>query len=315
MRKVVYVTGCLGFIGSHITRLLLKKGWFVRGVDKESYASNLDLLNEFINYPTFYYEKKDINDIKFLYDCDYIINTAAETHVDNSISNNDVFIKSNICGVHNLLELIRASRKERMPILIHFSTDEVYGDIEVGSHTEGCLLKPSNPYSASKAAADQLVLAWNRTYGIPYIIVRPTNNYGCGQYVEKLIPKSIKYLQLGRKIPLHNKGNPKRIWLHVEDTAEAIGTIIESGVVNSIFNIPGNQELKNIEVVGKIISTFHGNNNSVEDYVDFGYDREGQDVRYSIEGSKLFSLGWVPRRKFDDEITKIVEYSKDRFIW
>lgn len=315
MKKVVYITGCLGFIGSHITRDCLKNGWFVRGIDKQSYAANINLLKEFNQYPNFVYENKDINDIQFLHDCDYIINTAAETHVDNSISRNDVFIKSNVCGTHNLLELIRVTKKEKMPVLIHFSTDEVYGDIELGSHTEDCLLKPSNPYSASKAAADQLVLAWNRTYGIPYVIVRPTNNYGNGQYIEKLIPKSIKYLQLGRKIPLHNKGNPKRTWLHVEDTSNAVICIINSGIVNSIFNIPGKEELKNIEVVEKIIKVFHGRVSSVEDFIDLNYDRKGQDVRYSIDGSKLKSIGWETNKIFEDEIIKIVENSKNIFVW
>lgn len=315
MKKIVYVTGCLGFIGSHVTRLCLKAGWFVRGIDKQSYAANIDYLKEFNQYNNFIYENKDINDIQFLYDCDYIINTAAETHVDNSISRNDVFIKSNICGTHNLLELIRVTKKEKMPTLIHFSTDEVYGDIETGSHTENCLLKPSNPYSASKAAADQLVLAWNRTYGVPYIIVRPTNNYGAGQYIEKLIPKTIKYLQLGRKIPLHNNGNPKRTWLHVEDTANAIIHIIKSGVINSIFNIPGNEELKNIEVVEKIIKIFNGRNSVIKDFINFDYNRVGQDVRYSIDGSKLKSLGWNTNKIFDQEIISIVNNSREDFKW
>lgn len=315
MKRIVYVTGCLGFIGSHVTRLCLNKGWFVRGIDKQSYAANVELLKEFNKFPNFSYENKDINDIIFLYDCDYIINTAAETHVDNSISRNDVFIKSNICGVHNLLELIRVTKKEKLPVLIHFSTDEVYGDLEYGSHTEECLLKPSNPYSASKAAADQLVLAWNRTYGIPYIIVRPTNNYGVGQYIEKLIPKSIKYLQLGRKIPLHNNGTPKRTWLHVEDTANGVIHIIESGVTNCIFNIPGNEELRNIDVVEKIVKIFHGSQCLVEDFVNLNYNREGQDIRYSIDGSKLKSLGWDTYKIFDKEIINIVNSSKEIFRW
>lgn len=315
MLKIVYVTGCLGFIGSHITRSCLNKGWYVRGIDNQSYAANINLLKEFSQYKNFIYENKDINDLNFLYDCDYIINTAAETHVDNSISKNDVFIRSNICGVHNLLELIRSTKKERIPTLIHFSTDEVYGDIEIGSHTEDCLLKPSNPYSASKAAADQLILAWNRTYKIPYIIVRPTNNYGEGQYIEKLIPKSIKYLQLGRKIPLHNNGNPKRTWLHVEDTTEAVMAIINSNLVNTIFNIPGREELKNIEVVEKIIKSYFGNNVNLNDYIDFSYDRVGQDVRYSIDGTKINSIGWCNNKVFDKEIQTIVYNSGGNFKW
>ena len=170
--KVVYVTGCLGFIGSYVTRKCLEKGWYVRGIDKITYAANTDALEEFFIYKNFVFEEKDINEIDFLYDCDFIINTAAETHVGNSIVQSDEFIHSNISGVHHLLELIKNFRQEGKdkPTLIHFSTDEVYGDIENGAHVETDLLKPSNPYSATKAAADQLVLAWGRTYNLPYII-------------------------------------------------------------------------------------------------------------------------------------------------
>jgi dTDP-glucose 4,6-dehydratase len=239
MTKVVYVTGCLGFIGSYVTRTCLNKGWYVKGVDKGTYASNKGLLTEFKKYKNFSFVNCDINDLNFLYDCDYIINTAAETHVGNSIANSDEFVSSNINGVHNLLELIKNHRGEHSskPILLHFSTDEVYGDIEEGEHIETDLLKPSNPYSATKAAADMLVTAWGRTYNLPYIIVRPTNNYGMGQYVEKLIPKACKHLKLTKKIPLHNGCTPIRTWLHAQDTANAIITIIESGVQNEIFNI------------------------------------------------------------------------------
>ena len=196
--KIVYVTGCLGFIGSYVTRLCLQKGWYVKGVDKITYAANKDLLDEFNKNPNFSFVHCDINDLKFLYDCDYIINTAAETHVGNSISNSDDFIHSNINGVHNILNLIKNYRQEsnKKPTLLHFSTDEVYGDISNGIHIETDILKPSNPYSATKAAADMLVLAWARTYSTNYVIVRPTNNYGIGQYVEKLIPKTCKYLNL-----------------------------------------------------------------------------------------------------------------------
>lgn len=317
MKKVVYVTGCLGFIGSYITRACLNEGWFVRGVDKETYAANKNLLKEFEQYSNFIYENKDINDLQFLYDCDYIINTAAETHVDNSIANNTEFIKSNVNGVHNLLELLRKNRTERVPVLLHFSTDEVYGDIEEGTHSEKSLLKPSNPYSASKAAADQLILAWSRTYKIPYVIVRPTNNYGINQYTEKLIPKSIKYLLLNRKIPLHNKGTPKRMWLHVEDTASAVITIIKSGVKYDIFNISGNQELQNIEVVKEIIKCYFNNDRAYfeDDHIDFSYNRAGMDCRYSVDDSKIKKLGWTSKKDFFVEIQNIVNSEIKQFRW
>jgi dTDP-glucose 4,6-dehydratase len=313
--KVVYITGCLGFIGSHVTRLCLNQGWYVRGIDKCTYAANLNLLTEFHEYDNFEFENEDINDIKFLYECDYVINTAAETHVGNSISNSDVFVKSNIDGVHNLLNLIKNYRHEssKLPTLLHFSTDEVYGDIEEGAHTETDLLKPSNPYSATKAAADMLVLAWGRTYNLPYVIVRPTNNYGEGQYVEKLIPKTCKYLKLDKKVPLHNNGTPIRNWLHAHDTARAIITIINKGVKNEIYNIAGGFEQSNYDTVAKVIKVYNGGD--IENYLDLTYSRIGQDVRYALDDSKLKALGWRPVVSFDDTLPLIVEYYKNRFIW
>ena len=311
--RIVYVTGCLGFIGVHITRHCLDLGWYVIGVDKMTYASNETFLTEFKNYPNFKFIKSDINDLEMIYDCDYIINTAAETHVDNSIERSDHFVHSNIEGVHHILKLINQKQKHRIPVLLHFSTDEVYGDILEGSHTETDLLKPSNPYSATKAAADMLVLAWSRTYGLPYVILRPTNNYGIGQYVEKLIPKSVKYLSVGRKIDLHNKGTPVRTWLHAEDTARAVITIIESGVTNEIFNISGNYEEKNIEVVKKIIKLVNGDT-EIEKYLT-DMIRPGQDLRYSIDDTKLKSLGWSANANFDAELEKVVRYYQNNFIW
>lgn len=313
--KVVYVTGCLGFIGSYVTRTCLEKGWYVKGVDKMTYAANKDLLDEFKQYPNFSFVHCDINDLKFLYDCDYVINTAAETHVGNSIANSDEFVHSNINGVHHLLELIKNHRGEssEKPTLLHFSTDEVYGDIDNGAHTETDILKPSNPYSATKAAADMLVLAWARTYNLPYIIVRPTNNYGIGQYVEKLIPKACKYLKLGRKIPLHNNGTPVRNWLHAQDTANAVITIIEANVQNEIYNICGGFEQTNLDVIKKLL-TFN-NINDIENYVDFTYSRPGQDVRYALDDSKLRELGWEPNKIFNNELHSIINYYKNIFIW
>jgi dTDP-glucose 4,6-dehydratase len=160
-----------------------------------------------------------------------------------------------------------------------------------------------------------LVLAWHRTYNIPYIIVRPTNNYGIGQYVEKLIPKVCKFLHLGRKIPLHNNGTPIRNWLHAEDTANAIIKIIESGVQNEVYNICGGFEQTNLETVKKILSVSNLDTTSLDSYVDFSCNRPGQDVRYALDDTKLRSLGWEPVKKFDEELTGIVEYYKDKFLW
>ena len=316
MKKIVYVTGCLGFIGVHVTRECLAQGWYVIGVDKCTYASNVNFLDEFNKYDTFKFIQQDINDLDGLLDCDYVINTAAETHVDNSIMSSDVFLRSNINGVHRLLELIKQQPKHKQPVLLHFSTDEVYGDIEVGAHTEKDLLKPSNPYSASKAAADMLVLAWARTYGIKYVIVRPTNNYGVGQYVEKLIPKSIKYLTLNKKIDLHDRGEPRRTWLHADDTANAVITIVKANVTNEIYNISGNAEMPNREVIKKILSVYNSNDATDywEDYI-VDSQRVGQDVRYAIDDSKLKGLGWLPKADFDKELEYVVKYYIKNFVW
>lgn len=322
MNKIVYITGCLGFIGSYITKTCLEKGWYVIGVDKVTYAANYNNLTEFEKYGDhFKFILADINNLTSLYDCDYVINTAAETHVDNSIISSNEFLHSNINGVQHLLELIRQKDRFRMPTLLHLSTDETYGDICEGSHTETDLLKPSNPYSATKAAADMLITAWGRTFKVPYIIVRPTNNYGVGQYVEKLIPKTCKLLQLGKKIPLHNNGTPRRIWLHAKDTAEAITTIIESndeGHCNAqIYNISGNIELSNIAIVEKIWKQLIPNSDTLDlkDFCDFTYSRDGQDVRYSLDDTKLRKLGWSNKCELDKELVNVVEYYRNNFIW
>lgn len=303
-------------MGSHVTRELLSLGWYVIGVDKCTYASNENFLQEFNQYKTFKFVRADINELGQLRDCDYVINMAAETHVDNSIMSSGVFLHSNVNGVHHLLELIKQQPKHKQPVLLHFSTDEVYGDIETGAHTEQDLLRPSNPYSASKAAADMLITAWSRTYGIRYVIVRPTNNYGTGQYVEKLIPKTIKYLSLDKKIDLHDRGEPRRTWLHAKDTATAVVTIVNAGVTNEIYNISGNAEMPNREVIKKILRLYvneHASDNW-EDYV-FESQRQGQDIRYAINDSKLKALGWQPQADFDTALQEIVKYYTENFVW
>jgi dTDP-glucose 4,6-dehydratase len=314
MKRVVYVTGCLGLIGFHVAKACLEKGYYVRGVDKRTYAANEHLLYQLIDHENFTFEEKDINDIDRLYECDYVINTAAETHVDNSITSSEVFLRSNINGVWHLLELIKQAKHK--PTLLHFSTDEVYGDLVDGFHAETDLLKPSNPYSATKAAADQLILAWARTFDVPYVIVRPTNNYGIGQYTEKFIPHSIKYLSLGRPVPLHDAGVPKRTWLHASDTADAIITLVEAGVQNEIFNIAGEYEEQNIVVAKKIIDMFFEHKvTNYDQYLDTSIRRQGQDVRYAIDDAKIKALGWKPRADFDTELRKIVDYYSTNFIW
>jgi dTDP-glucose 4,6-dehydratase len=315
--KLVVITGCLGLIGSHVTKRCLEEDWQVLGIDKCSYAANKSLIKEFEKNKNFSFIKKDIAALEYLPDCDYVINLAAESHVGNSIVNSDDFLHSNINGVKNLLDLIRNKQKNvfNQPVLLHFSTDEVYGDIIRGEHLETDNLNPSNPYSASKAAADMLINAWARTYDINYIIVRPTNNYGINQYPEKLIPISVKALQLGKKIKLHNKGEPIRNWLHAEDTAEAIITIIKSNKINEIYNISGNLEQKNKITVQKIINAYFDEEVPLENFVDLSHCREGQDVRYSLNDDKLKLLGWKPTKNFDKEIKTIVSFYKNNFRW
>ena len=292
-------------------------GWQVYGIDSVTYAANKNLIYEFGEYDNFTFVKEDIANLDYLPDCDYVINVAAESHVGNSIVDSNDFIHTNVLGVKNLLDLIRRKQNNvsEQPIFLHFSTDEVYGDIESGSHVETDILKPSNPYSASKASSDMLIFAWARTYGIKYLIVRPTNNYGIGQYPEKLIPVSVKMLQRGKRIRLHDEGEPIRNWLHADDTAAAVVKIIESGNVNEIYNIAGGFEQKNKETVQKIIQCYYNDNRDYTEYVDLGYKREGQDVRYALDDAKLRSLGWKPQKVFDDEIQGIVEYYKNNFKW
>lgn len=315
--KLVYITGCLGFIGSYVTRKCLERGWKVYGVDKCTYVANTSLLKDFENDPNFTFIKEDIKDLTHLYDCDYVINTAAESHVGNSIINSQEFIDSNILGVRNLLDLIRNKpvNCNRRPVFFHFSTDEVYGDIDSGEHTEQDILHPSNPYSAAKACSDMLILAWARTYGVEYILLRPTNNYGIGQYPEKLIPLSVKNLMRNRKIRLHNAGTPVRNWLHADDTANAVIQIIDSGITNEIYNVAGGFEQKNIDTILKVIDNFFEEEYKWEEHIDFSYSREGQDIRYALNDDKLRALGWAPKKDFNKEIYDIVQYYKKNFIW
>lgn len=308
--KIVMITGCLGFIGSYITERCLNEGYIVYGVDSETYAANLDLLEKFKKYNNFNYQKIDINDIKKLPFLDFIINTAAETHVDNSIECAKDFIKSNISGVHNLLNLIESQSGHR-PTLLHFSTDEVYGDIKEGSFDESAKLTPSNPYAATKAAADHLIQAFGRTHNIPYIIVRPTNNYGIGQHIEKLIPKSIRLISMGRKVPLHCNGSPTRTWLHVEDTANIIMQLMnidQSKVLGQVFNISGSVEHSNYYVVYMICSHMKVD---VKNHIDFSYERKGVDIRYSVSDCKLTDLGITRLEKdFDKSLKSIIDAFK-----
>jgi len=302
-------------MGSHFTRMALKQGWRVWGIDKKTYAARPEYLNEFGRDKRFAFLEADIAQMNHLYEVDYVVNFAAETHVDNSIMDSARFLRSNIMGVQNVLELIRAKRNYEMPLLVQISTDEVYGDIKNGKHRESDNFRPSNPYSASKAAADLLIMGWHRTYEVPYLIVRPTNNYGIGQYPEKLIPKAVKYLTLDKKIPLHGDGSYMRSWLHVEDTCSAIFHLLKHGERNRIYNISGDTEVSNRDVVAQILRCYLKKRTKLEDHVKFNYVRMGEDVRYSLDDSALRRLGWTNRHRFEREIPKLVDYYSKRFVW
>lgn len=302
--KTCVLTGYAGFIGSHLCKRLLNDGWIVYGVDKNVFGLNS---NEFLNNNCFISLGEDIADLKQLPDCDYVFNLAAETHVGYSIEDSKDFVHSNVEGVRNLLELIRKKPDNIMkkPVFFHFSTDEVYGDRLEFSADEADLLNPSNPYSATKAAGDMLILAWARTYGLEYVIARPTNNYGTHQTSEKLIPLSIKLALSNKPIRLHNRGTPKRMWLHVEDTVDAVMKIVEKNA-RGIYNISGNVEQTNLLTVSKVLKSM--NIEPTEDRFDLNYVRQGQDMKYSVNDQKLKDLGWKPKRHFDDEIQKIVNW-------
>tara|TARA_R110002167_G_scaffold117631_1_gene293731 strand:+ start:1979 stop:2887 length:909 start_codon:yes stop_codon:yes gene_type:complete len=298
--KIIVVTGGRGFIGSHFVEKALIRGHKVIDIDKMTYASNNKLpWDNHINYTLI---KQDICDLVHLPSCDIVVNLAAESHVDNSIVDTTPFIRSNFLGVHRLLELIRKKDKLNRPVFYQVSTDEVYGDILEGSFKENDRLSPSNPYSAAKAAAEMLVLSYSRTYGIEHIITRSANNYGHRQYHEKLIPKSIYCLNNNEKIPLHGNGSYIRDWIFVEDNVAGMWKVIDSGIKNEIYNISANNHMTNLEVVNHILKWHNKTNSSIK----FVRNRDGQDLRYSVDSSKLMSLGWNPKHT-----TGIYRWSND----
>ena len=318
--KIAVVTGFAGFIGTTFTQLLLRKGWKVYGIDKFTHVANYTHLKYDRNQFTWIQE--DIKDVKWLPECDVVFNFAAESDVDIGNQNCSNFIQSNIDGVRNLLELInnRIVIRSDKPLFFQMSTDEVYGDIIDGEFNEQAILNPSNPYSASKAAADLLIQSWARTHGLEYVIARPSNNYGYHQYPEKLIPLSVKRLSRGKSIKLHNMGKPYRTWTHSEDTAEAILLLFEKAERNSIYNISSQFEQMNKDTVEKIIKAYFMGllNRSVpkiHQYYDLSYERPGQDERYAISCEPLRALGWEPKHKFDKDIIELVKHYKKEFVW
>jgi len=278
------------------------------------YGSNPNNLKDFEEDERYNFIKGNIADYELMTelvkDVDAIVNFAAETHVDRSISNPHSFLQSNVIGVFTILEAIRKRNPETR--LLHISTDEVYGDILNGSFKEEDRLKPSSPYSASKAAADMFVLAYVRTYGINASITRCTNNYGPYQFPEKLIPKIIIRASINLKIPIYGTGNNVRDWLYVLDHCEAIDLVIRKGRKGGIYNISSGEEKTNLEVV-KTILDIMGKNESLIEFVE---DRPGHDLRYSLNSSKIREeLRWKPKHNFKEGIKETVKWYLENEWW
>ena len=285
------MTGGRGFIGSHFIELAIANGDYIFDYDYMSYCSNYSL--PFDNHENYKHIKEDICNITHLPTCDVLVNFAAETHVDNSIRDTNPFLKNNVVGVHNLLEIIRSKPKYERPLFVQISTDEVYGDRPNGEFQETDKLTPSNPYSASKAAAEMFVLGYYRTYGIDYLFTRSSNNYGQRQYSEKLIPKIIECINENKKIPLHGDGSYVRDWIYVKDNVDAIYHLIHSGAKNDVFNIGANNHMTNLEVALDLLIYFGKGKEAIQ----FIENRWGQDLRYSLNIDKINKFGWTAKQK------------------
>ena len=314
MKKIV-VTGGLGFIGSNLIDLLLKKNFFVINIDKATYSSNLYNVKEFKNSKKYKYIKIDIKNKKiyniFLrYKPFGIFNLAAETHVDRSIDNPDSFIQSNIVGVYNLLESFKSYSKKNKSKLIHISTDEVYGDILSGRSHEEYPYQPSSPYAASKAASDHLVSSYIRTYNLPAMVTNCSNNYGPKQHPEKLIPKLIYNIMNNKALPIYGKGKNSREWLYVKDHCDALIKVFKYGKVGEFYNIGSNKNLNNIEICKYLLNIAKkrikiGPNVKIK----FIKDRPGHDVRYALNSRKIKSkLKWENKTSFKKGLEKT-------FLW
>lgn len=310
---ICLITGGLGFIGSHFIDKVLGLGWKVINIDKVNYAS----LDIDFNSPNYFHIKEDISEIKDIPFCDLIVNFAAESHVDNSISSSYVFVKSNILGVYNILEIIKNKKiknennswKYKMPLYVQISTDEVFGDILVGGFKEEDRFKPSNPYSASKAAAEQLITAWGRTYDIPYLITRTTNNYGPRQHPEKLLPMAISKCIKNEKIIVHGDGSYIRNWIHVMDNIDGIYTVIQNGVLGEAYHLASDEEYNVKEICTKVLANFGKQYDNAN--INNSLDRSGADLRYALDTNKIISLGWKQKHHMDEELPDIIDYYKN----
>ena len=316
MKKIV-VTGGLGFIGSNLINYLHKKNYFVINLDKKQfYSSNYNIKNK--SKKNYKFIKVDINQkeqiLKILkkFKPAGIFNLAAETHVDRSIDNPDNFIKSNILGVYNLLEALKSyERFEKKIKLIHISTDEVYGDIPIGKKSkENDVYQPSSPYSSSKASADLIIKSYCRTYGMNIIITNCCNNYGPGQYPEKLIPKLVMQIKRGQPLDIYGKGKNSREWIYVEDHCEALYKIFNKGKIGENYNIGSGLNITNLKLAKKIISIFNKcqlNKKNIK--IKFVKDRPGHDLRYALNINKIKKeIKWRSKTNFDNGLSITIKW-------
>ena len=316
MKKKIIVTGGLGFIGSNLIEMLIKKQFYVINIDNVSYSSNFYNVKMYTN-KNYKFIKCDINNKNQLinifnkYKPVGIFNLAAETHVDRSIDNPKVFIDSNIYGVFNLLEAFRFYLKKNIKTkLIHISTDEVFGDILKGRSDENFQYKPSSPYAASKASSDHLVYSYYRTFNLPVIITNCSNNFGPKQHPEKLIPKIIYNIINNRPLPIYGKGLNSREWIYVNDHCEALIKIFNQGKIGQFYNIGSNKNFSNIEITKmllKISQNYIKLKKNVK--IKFVKDRPGHDLRYALNSNKIIkNLKWKPKIKINDGLDKT-------FLW
>jgi len=322
----ILITGGAGFIGSALIRYLIKSTDNIAiNIDKLTYAGNLESLETISKSKKYFFEKVDIcnrenlNNIFFKYKPDAVMHLAAESHVDRSINDPQKFIQTNIYGTYNLLEATRIymeSLDENQRSLFrfhHISTDEVYGDLEKDEKlfTENTPYAPSSPYSASKASSDHLVRAWHRTYKLPILISNCSNNYGPYQFPEKLIPLVIHNALEGKSLPIYGTGSQIRDWLYVDDHVRALYRVLQKGVIGETYNIGGNNEKTNIEVVNIICDILDElmplNDSSYRKQITFVNDRYGHDQRYAIDATKIATkLNWTPEETFESGIRKTI---------